>query len=194
MGFRLLIVHKSNNFTSSRHACRHCTLDGGGSDMVLLSWHRTICMNQRKHCSVEERRWMERKMCSGQRSRMSGIETNQETEKIKWNQGQVLPSCFTDYLCVCACLYDMCVCPCTNVNLLNSFTVLYLNRCTPSHTGILSCRGKRQRALHHLQCSPDSSLFFWHISAALSLFSFPPSTPKDPLVLIRQFLLSSSVQ
>lgn len=83
-------------------------------------------------------------------------------------------------VCMCMLIWHMCVCPCTNVNLLNSFTVLYLNRCTPSHTGILSCRGKRQRALHHLQCSPDSSLFFWHISAALSLFPFLPLLLKTP--------------
>lgn len=71
----------------------------------------------------------------------------------------------------------MCVCSCKNVNLLNSFTVLYLSRWTISHTGILSCQGKREPCTIS---SAHPTAFFWHISAALSRFPFLPQLLKTP--------------
>lgn len=42
-----------------------CTLEWGGSDTVLLSWHRAACINQRKRRWAEQRRWTERRARSG---------------------------------------------------------------------------------------------------------------------------------
>lgn len=198
MGFRLLIVHKSNDFTSSRHACRHCTLDWGGSDMVLLSWHRTICINQRMYCSVQERRQMERKIFSGQRSKMRGIETEKKWNKSgnqKWKQGQVLPSCFTSCLCVYACLCDH-IC----VSVRAQMWICWIpSQCCISigalpHTRAFSLvKVKDKEPCTISSAQPTAHFFLTHFCCSVS-FSFPPSTPKDPLVLIRQFLFSSWIQ
>lgn len=82
------------------------------------------------------------------------------------------------YMNPCACLACLSCLACTWICWIPSRCCISIGALPHTHTGILSCQGKRQRALH--QCSPDSSLFFWHISAALSLLPFLPQLLKTP--------------
>lgn len=137
-----------------------CTLKWGGGDMVLLSWQRAACINQREHRWAEQRRtWVvwkkgkKKKIISMWRTRGGRLRWIREMKSWSRNKEGTL-SASLGFIEVCYCY--ICVWTACTVNV---YALIWMHMCmcvqlcfasqslwVRSHTHILCGQGKTLRA------------------------------------------------